>query len=73
MTYAGPPNKEELARNARRNEAGNRNFNQALGEPDLQAQNRPRPQTAKAGAQKGRQIKKQAKQQKDFADIYVQQ
>ena len=72
MTYAGPPNKAELARNAKRSalEAGNRNFNQQVAEqPNLQAHNRPRPQTAKPGgcAQKGgRQSRKQVKQQKDF-------
>jgi len=71
MTYAGPPNKEELNRNAKRPENGNRNFNQVVEQPNLQAQNRPRPQTAK-NVQK-RPTKKQVKQEKAAADIYMQQ
>ena len=36
MSYAGPPNQEELTRNARRHESGNRNFQQP--QPVHQAQ-----------------------------------
>jgi len=72
MSYAGPPNEEEMMRHRNRHQTGNRNF----PEPVAVQQPKQRPMTAKGkGGKKGgpRQRVQTAKPQQDYDKIWKQQ
>lgn len=71
MSYAGPPNEEEMMRHRNRHQTGNRNF----PEPVAVQQPKQRPMTAKGkGGKKGgpRQRVQTAKPQQDYDKIWKQ-